>query len=145
MGRLRRFRQITPHERRLLFKVWPVLWAVRLSLWLLPFAASRRLVAWASRARPEGSSDSLSPERLARMVKAAARLVPGASCLTQAMAVQIMLARSGYPSRLRFGVRKDPRQGFTAHAWVESGGVTVIGGGNLDRFVELSSPTESPP
>ncbi len=145
MGSLRRLAEITPGERRLLVKAWFLLWTVRLCLWLLPFATSRRFVAWAGRTRPGSRSEPGSAERLAWAVRVAGRFVPGGShCLTRAMTAQILLTRQGYPAHLRFGVLEDGKSGFTAHAWTKSDGKAVVGGSDLDRYVELSSPTDSP-
>lgn len=58
----------------------------------------------------------------------AARFVPGASCLTQALSLQVLLARRGLGSRLCIGVRKGGQKSFEAHAWVERGGRVLIGG-----------------
>lgn len=144
MSRLGRFKEISQVERFLLLRTWLLLWPVRLSLWLLPFATTRRLVAWASQRRAASQSRCQAPERLVWAVQVAARYVPGASCLTQAMAAQILLTRNGHPADLRYGVANDAQEGFSAHAWVESNGVTVIGGSH-DHYVELSSKPESSP
>jgi hypothetical protein len=55
-------------------------------------------------------------------------MVPGASCLTQALAAQYLLARSGHRSQLRVGVAQDPSGRLLAHAWLVSDGRVVIGG-----------------
>ena len=66
--------------------------------------------------------------RLARIIRNGARLVPGASCLTQGLAYQIMLHRRGVPSELKLGVRQDEQGQFAAHAWVIVGGQVQLGG-----------------
>lgn len=58
----------------------------------------------------------------------AARFVPVASCLTQALSLQVMLGRRGLGSRLCIGVRKGKNKDFEAHAWVERDGRVLIGG-----------------
>ena len=57
------------------------------------------------------------------------RLVPGATCLTQALALKWMLARRRIACRLRIGVRHDPGGAFAAHAWLEMPSREVILGG----------------
>jgi hypothetical protein len=95
-------------------------------------------------------NDMAAPETLRRVgwgVRNSARLVPGASCLTQALAAQFLLARSGYRSQLQVGVAKDPSGRLLAHAWLVSSGRVVIGGSSreLARYallpgVDVSSP-----
>jgi hypothetical protein len=55
-------------------------------------------------------------------------MVPDATCLTQALAVQMLIERHGITTRLHIGVVRDSGHAVRAHAWVESRGVTVIGG-----------------
>jgi hypothetical protein len=78
-------------------------------------------------------------ELLIWAVTAASRYVPGATCLAQALAAQVLLGRTGYPARLRIGVAKGEERKFEAHAWVESQGRVVIGGPGLGRFTPLTT------
>ena len=143
MASLRRVLRLTSTERRVLREAWLAMGAIRMSLWLLPFRTTRRLVDRVGKARSRPSKDDLSVERVAWAIRVAARFVPrGGHCLTQALATQILLSRHGFPAKLRFGVLTDRTEGLLAHAWVDSDGVIVVGGGDLDRYVELSSPTE---
>jgi hypothetical protein len=73
----------------------------------------------------------------------ASRLVPGASCLTQALSLQVLLGQRGLGSRLCIGVRKSQAKGFEAHAWVESGGRILIGGQQQAREDEKWTPLTS--
>ncbi len=81
----------------------------------------------------------------AHAVSRAARWVPRASCLTQALVLQRLLARRGYASSLFLGVDRagkpsqTPRpraKGFEAHAWVEWRGRVLIGG-DISRWTPL--------
>jgi hypothetical protein len=54
-------------------------------------------------------------------------MVPGATCLTQALAAQVLLERYGLPTRLHMGIVRDEGQAVRGHAWVESQGAAVIG------------------
>jgi hypothetical protein len=66
--------------------------------------------------------------RIGWAVERAARCVPGAQhCLTQALAVKLLLARRGVPTELRIGVTKSPLGPLKAHAWLESDSVAVFG------------------
>ena len=58
-------------------------------------------------------SDDLPVSRLEWAVRAAGRRVPMASCLTQALALQFLLGRSGHFSEVLIGVRKDVEADFS--------------------------------
>jgi hypothetical protein len=77
----------------------------------------------------------------------AARIVPGATCLTQAFAAQLLLARAGYRSQMRIGVAKDEQGQFIAHAWLISNDRVVVGGSSEDlrRYVSLTDLSLEPP
>ncbi len=49
-----------------------------------------------------------------------------ASCLTQSLALQCLLARSGRSSQVHIGVKKDAAAGFQSHAWVECEGRMLL-------------------
>ena len=69
--------------------------------------------------------------RASRAVTLMARLIPKASCLTQALALQLMLGYRGYLSELQIGVKQD-ETGVAAHAWLLSNGRIAIGGSPQD-------------
>lgn len=111
---------------------------VRLLLWRKPYErvrkdlAARYPAAWPRGAADEpsaapGAPSAAEPAVLAWAVAAAARRVPFASCLAQALALESLLAQAGWPSELRIGVARDPVGGFDAHAWLEHEGVVLIG------------------
>lgn len=101
----------------------------------------RALLRWftlrVDRARPDRRSTSPVPERTAWAVHVASRGVPGSTCLSRALALQWLLARHGYRSRLRLGVARPDRSVLAAHAWVELDGRVLIGDDDLERFVRL--------
>jgi hypothetical protein len=141
MGNLRKFLFLRPSERRLLLTSTLLLCAVRLGLSLLPLPRLRRLLA---RLRPTKSipteGHSAHPEKITWAVAVASRYVPAATCLTQALAGQILLAQHGEPALLHIGVAKNERGKLEAHAWVESRGRIVIGAlPELVRYTPLPS------
>ena len=146
---------------------------VRWRLWRLPFAVLQ--AQWRVRVQAALGAAALdaaalddggeTPDQIriaevwdcSHAVRRAARLVPMASCLTQAMALQMMLARRGQHCDIRIGVERrisapaesakgsshaaranplarvargsDVADGqFRAHAWVEWHGRVLIGG-----------------
>jgi hypothetical protein len=60
-------------------------------------------------------------DELAAAVDRAGRYVPGATCLSQSIALAWMLRRDGVDAAVRIGVRTGG--GFEAHAWVEASGL----------------------
>ncbi len=101
---------------------------IDISLRMRGYVATRRSMCFAAvpAQAPEVDKSSLA---LARVVSIAGRRSPWrCSCLRQALLLEWLLARRGVASSLRIGVRRNPADGFGAHAWVERGGVILIGG-----------------
>jgi hypothetical protein len=136
---LRKFLLLDRHNRRLLLASILWLWAVRLGLWLLPFQTVRRLIAKFSPPKPISSKEATPDvERIPWAITVASRYVPTATCLTQALAGQILLAQHGEPALLQIGVAKNEAGNLQAHAWVESQGRIVIGASpELFRYTRL--------
>jgi hypothetical protein len=110
---------------------------VRLGLWIVPFERIRRRVDRLARPRVNRKRD-LPAEKLIRAVEITARFVPAASCLTQAMAGQILLRRADHPATLRIGVLRTSEGLLNAHAWIECDGKPVLGEiPTLVRFTPL--------
>lgn len=87
---------------------------------------------------PTQSSDPV--PRIVRAVATAARFIPGATCLPQAVTARSLLSAHGIASDLKIGVDRTPA-GILAHAWLERDGVVLIGGAESpDRFAALSDP-----
>jgi Transglutaminase-like superfamily len=138
---LRKFFFLNPRDRSLLLTSVLWLWAARLGLLLLPFQTVRRLMAKLSWPKPTSSKETPPDlERITWAVAVASRYVPAATCLTQALAGQILLAQHGEPALLQIGVAKNEAGNLEAHAWVESRGRIVIGGSReLLRYTRLPS------
>ncbi len=135
MRSLRRFARLPRAEKFLLLRALFVVSVTRLGLWLLPTGTLRRIAVRTGK-KARGAPQLM---RLVWAVKVVSRYVPVASCLTQALALQWLLMRSGYASRVHLGVRKDSERKFEAHAWVECEGRVVIGGAEAHEYVPLTS------
>jgi len=135
MRRLKRFATLGSQDRFLLLRALVLVAAIRAGLCLLPFRVLQRLAGKAC----TGAAATRPAGRYVWAVRAASRCVPGASCLTQALAAQVLLAQSGYDSRIEIGVTKDEQRRFRAHAWVVCGDEIVIGGAEADRYVPLAA------
>lgn len=142
MSRFRKFFRLPPREQLLLLKATALLFSIRALLWAFPYPTVKPLVDRVGRETQRPIR--FSPERLAWSVAAAAQFVPGGRhCLSQAIALQVLLARRGIQSRICFGFRRIAGAPLVAHAWVEHRDHVLIGGENLDRFVRLASPSHS--
>jgi hypothetical protein len=80
---------------------------------------------------------SYSVDKYVWAVRAVSRFVPGATCLTQALAAQVLLSRAGHSPRVEIGVAKNENKQFQAHAWLVIGDQVLIGGGEVDRYTPL--------
>lgn len=133
MRRLKRFFQLTGAERRILIQAGFVVGVTRAALWFLSADTVRRVSARVAR----DTAGSL--EQLVWAVKAVSRYLPHATCLTQALAAQALLARSGFPSQVEIGVAKDDFHRLQAHAWVVCYGQTVLGGQQPNHYNSVMS------
>ena len=140
VGGFRSFLGLSRADRRSLVVAIGAVVAARLLLWALPYrllaAVLERSTARAKTGRDPWDAQAVG-QRIGAGVARAARLVPRATCLVQALAAQWLIARSGASSSLRFGVAKDA-MGVEAHVWLESGGQVVLGGDHRDRFTALT-------
>lgn len=81
---------------------------------------------------------SIAPERIARLIVVAGRLVPSSTCLSKAFAGKILFAENGYNTELHLGVCKNAAVGLEAHAWLSLDGKIVLGYlPNLNRYKEF--------
>lgn len=144
MRRIRSLLRLPWADRLLLAEALLVVVPVRVGLWLLPFRWWRPLLNEVS--AQAGGATSIAPERVAWAVRAAARRVPAASCLTQALTTRLMLGRRGRHARVRIGIAHGRAGQFEAHAWVESEGRTIIGGtdASLARYRVFPSTSSKP-
>ncbi|MBH8562237.1 lasso peptide biosynthesis B2 protein [Nostoc sp. CENA67] len=138
MKQLRKFFSLTASDRLLLVKAVFILAVIRVGLKLLPFQQLRRLLAKIAQPKAKlQAMDEASVKKVAWAVTVASPYLR-AICLPQALAVQVLLARRGYPTQLRIGFTRSKSGQMSAHAWVESQGEVVIGGaGNMARFIPI--------
>lgn len=131
MNWFNRWRKLPVSDRSLLREALAELWLVVLRLRVRPPAPRRGRLAAERR--------EADLERMAWAVRVAARAVPGAACLAQAVAMQRMLARRGRASSVELGVAKNHAR-LEAHAWLVCDGQIVIGGEQAGAFVPLEGP-----
>ena len=82
------------------------------------------------------AEEDLAAPQLSWALSRASQLVPGATCLVQALAGKVVFSLAGYESTVKIGVRKDEDEGIWAHAWLISGREVVVGARpDLDAYV----------
>lgn len=116
-----------------------VIAVVRVALLILPFATVRHL---AVSVPGPSHADRRAIVRVPRAVRTAARRLPGARCLAQALAAQILLRRAGVQAEVRVGLARGRDGRVEGHAWVEHGGRVLIGGRDTDRFTLVAALAE---
>jgi len=131
MRRLIRFAKLPSPDRRLLMRAFAWVASIRLVLWTLPL---RWIRPWLSDPGRHWRGDSV--DKVVWAVTTASRYFPAATCLTQALAAQVMLTGSGYPFRVEIGVSKK-EDVFAAHAWLVYDGRVVLGGPDVDCYTPL--------
>jgi hypothetical protein len=112
---LRKALRLTWLDVVLLAEACVLLGAIRVALSVLPWRRAHVLIHSLRIGPPAGVSIG----RLEWAVRNASRLVPRATCLTRAFALDRLLCRAGYQSSVQIGVAKEPSGRFVAHAWVE--------------------------
>jgi len=143
MRLIARYKQLSAGERRLVLRALVVVAAVRLALWILPFRVTRH---WVERlGTPPGpwrDLDFPTIRQTAWATQAAGSRIRGATCLTQGMAIQILLGRLGQRTCLHLGVARKQEGKLEAHAWVEAQGRIIIGDAadGLCRFARFEKP-----
>ncbi len=137
MRRLRKFLSLPARRRALLVKAALLLGFVRIGLKTLPFQKMRSIVDRISETSKSAKQPS-SAEEVVWAVDTLGRRMPG-SCLTQALAAQVLLGRRGLPTRIHIGAVREDEEQFLAHAWLESEGEVLIGGHELERYTPLAS------
>jgi hypothetical protein len=142
LGGLRSLCGLPAAERQLVLRTIPLVATIRVALWVIPFRRVRHLLRRSEQVTFP-VSDSLPISRLEWAVRAASRRIPMATCLTQSLALQFLLAKTGRPSQLHIGVKKDPKSGFRAHAWVELEGCALLNTpADLDAYARIAALEE---
>lgn len=135
---LRRFAALSALERRLVIKAWFTLMTVRILLWVAPY----RWIEARFLPQPASTHAAVLPSEIALAVTRASRLVPIATCLTQALAGGFLIRRAGANATVHFGVAKG-EAGFKAHAWLEGDGGILIGGREAAGYLPLSRASDT--
>lgn len=123
MNAAAKFWRLSIADKALLLNSLLRLAAVRIGLGVLGYRKLAPLLA----TRLSAQASAAAPDKLAWAVGAAARALPGSSCLAQALTLHCLLSRAGHDSLVRIGVAKGEAQPINAHAWVIHHNQVLIG------------------
>jgi hypothetical protein len=139
MRGLIKFVKLPAPEQRFFLRAVVLLGYYRLALLVTPL--QRLLKRLPNRPAPVLPKHRLDAPRMARLIKAAGSLVPGATCLSNSLAGQQLFAGQGYRTRLHIGVANDRSEGFQAHAWLTLADHIVVGQlPDMEKYRELPDP-----
>ena len=138
MNRLRKLLRLPVTDRFLLIRAVVLLGVVRVGLWLLPFKKLQRLLSQVQTRARSWNKGRFRTERGIWAVQVASRYALRTTCLTRALAAQVLLGFDGIPASVRIGVAKEKVGELEAHAWLERDGKILMGGSEADhRYVRL--------
>jgi hypothetical protein len=129
MARLHAFLSKPRADRRLLLLAAALHAVVAVAIRVLPFGWVRRGLRAVATVGPRPAEDASIESRVVGAVKTMSSILPGGSCLTEALVAQCLLARHAREATLVFGVspRRTDGRPFDAHAWLEHRGSGIIG------------------
>jgi hypothetical protein len=127
MRLLRQLRALSATDRRLLFEVVLTVCVIRIGLLAFSFQRLNGILNNDHSHTCSKDDPALFARKVSRFVRKVSAYIPGATCLTQALATTKLLRKFGYPASVRIGVAKTPQDQLQAHAWVELEKEIVIG------------------
>jgi hypothetical protein len=120
-----------------------VLWAaflmgaIRLGFLALSFQRVQEILDFISQRPPGWLVPDADSDEISWAVQAAGSALPGATCLVQALAANVLLAWRNQKTALHIGVARPGQDALRAHAWLESQGKIVIGDDGVEEFKPL--------
>ncbi len=129
--RRRSLASLTSSERRLMVRALTTVARIRVALWAKRFASIRSQIVDLEATAPAALDDL---RQIAWSVTATAKLVPQATCLTQALAGQTLLAQRGLASTVQLSISQNTGTDLRPHAWLLSDDIIVLGG-TRDEYV----------
>ncbi|HEX6127382.1 MAG TPA: lasso peptide biosynthesis B2 protein [Pyrinomonadaceae bacterium] len=137
--RIGKFFKASRRERWVFVRAVVLVTFYRIGLSVLPFSITRAWTAGQVIPRSRPGDDHVIDE-ITRGVRIAGRLVPRATCLTQALAARKLLAQYGYRTELKIGVAKNTGE-LEAHAWLEINGRIILGKQRLHSRYSVLGPS----
>jgi hypothetical protein len=117
-------------ERRLIASAAILHTSIAVAVRLLPFGRVQRVLKLVAPVSGVACADEADlAARVSRAVRTVSSVLPGGTCLTDALVATVLLNRAGVETTLRVGVVREtpPDRPLDAHAWLEHGGATILG------------------
>lgn len=130
MSKAGTFFKLSNLEKIILIKALMLLWIVRIMLYILPFQTLQNIIMKFTLTE-ENKIHSVHVGKLIWAVEVMSTYTPHATCLTRALAAQILLARYNYSSNIKIGVSKNKGE-FEAHAWLEADDKIILGKSEIE-------------
>ncbi len=99
---------------------------IRIMVWIFPFLSVQNMVQKIACHYDSNNKHAIILSRIRIMITVAAKYVPRATCLVQALAGYILFSKYGYTTSIKIGVLTENGE-FEAHAWLEQDGHVVLG------------------
>lgn len=138
------FLKSSAYEKYILIKSFILLWIVRIMLWILPFSYIQKISGDLTVNHDKKSkSHNISLNKILYSVDITSKYVPLCTCLTRALAAQILLKRENYNSNIKIGVLKDNGK-LDFHAWLEVDNKIVLGESETEyiQLLDLGEKTQ---
>lgn len=140
MGRLLKLFRLPGREKVFFGHALHLLAAYRIRLQLSSTQQLFDRVQRLSHERYAPEPSPIPPQRLAKLLNIAASCIPCSTCLSKALAGQILFAGHGHKTKLHIGVANNAQQKFEAHAWLSLDDTILIGHlPDLERYHEFPS------
>ncbi|MCF6186980.1 MAG: lasso peptide biosynthesis B2 protein [Desulfobulbaceae bacterium] len=138
MGKVLKFFHLTGSEKLIFCRAVYLLFYYRIALRRQHFQSLVDQLSNSTTTALLQTVPSIPADTLIRLLAAACRIVPFTTCLSRAMAGQMILTGCGYFSRLHVGVAREKEEELEAHAWLSLDGRIILGNvPDLDRYREL--------
>jgi hypothetical protein len=124
--RIINFINLDNSEKKILTQAYFFLLIIRLMLWILPFSHIKKLKNNYIPILKESKKHQVSIEKLIWAIQIMNTYTPHATCLTRALAAQLLLSKYNFPSTVQIGVSKNKYK-FEAHAWLEINNKIILG------------------
>ncbi|MGB9937086.1 MAG: lasso peptide biosynthesis B2 protein [Methanobacterium sp.] len=125
MSKIYSFFKQSNEDKIILIKALILLYVIRIMLWILPFSMIEKITSKLAIIN-KNKTPEVKKEKLTYAINVMSVYTPQATCLTRALAAQILLARYNYSSSIKIGVSKN-ESGFEAHAWLEAEDKIILG------------------
>ena len=134
------FLRLNRDDKHLLVRIAVLMLSIRIGMSVVPFRVLLAFLrSWRERQSVARALDKKRAKRALWGITVISPYVPGATCLTRALAALTVLGHMGQDACLRFGIARQQGGELTGHAWVEAEGKIVMGNlSDLSRYSVLS-------